>query len=142
MVLANQRPLLFVFVSNPGVIAVFHLFEVNNYWTFEQVKFYCPQIYISLLKKCIPAHSLIMLIIGYSYCWCKWVDKTFKGDPGPKVDKSQCSRVPSPTFWDSDMTLQLLQFKKIWVSFIRYKMITESIIQLESKSSFYRSQIL
>ena len=45
MVLANQRPLLFVFVSNPGVIAVFHLFEVNNYWTFEQVKFYFPQIY-------------------------------------------------------------------------------------------------
>ena len=78
----------------------------------------------------------------FSYPIKPQLGETFKGDPGPKVDKSQCSRVPSPTFWDSDMTLQLLQFKKIWVSFTRYKMITESIIQLESKSSFYRSQIL
>lgn len=57
MGLANQRPLRFVFVSNPGIIAVFHFFEVNNYWTFEQVKFYCPQIYISLLKN-VSQHIL------------------------------------------------------------------------------------
>ena len=75
MVLANQRPLHFVFVSNPGMIAVFHFFEVNNYCTFGQVKFYCLQIYESL-KKCIAAHSLIMLIIGCSYCWCKLVNKS------------------------------------------------------------------
>lgn len=57
MVLANQRPLHFVFVSNPGMIAVFHFFEVNNYWTFGQVKFYCPQIYMSLLKN-VSQHIL------------------------------------------------------------------------------------
>ena len=68
--------------------------------------------------------------------------ETFKGDPGPKVDKSPCFRIPFLTFWDSDTTLQLLQSKEIRVSFTRYKMITEPIIQLESKSSFYRSQIL
>lgn len=50
MVLAAQRPLYFVFVLTSGITVVFQLFEVIICWTFGQVKFYCSQIYISLIR--------------------------------------------------------------------------------------------
>ena len=50
MVSPAQRPLYSVFVLTSEVTVVFQLFEVISYWTFGQVKFYCSQIYINLIR--------------------------------------------------------------------------------------------
>lgn len=57
----------------------------------------------------------------------------FQRQPWGK-SKSVFSRTPFPTFWDSDMTVQLVQSKKILGNFTKYEMIPEPIIQLESES--------